>query len=222
MTKAIHPFRTNKHLVGFAQTFVANRVQFVRKDVGICLRPKKRSKHAYFPALMSCIGFLDLMSGLYAGKLRGHGLVELIDYFETFVNAGSIRYSRLELAVVYEAFRHKLAHLGHPYVVYNTATFGPSTKNLLGSPPSMRLAWTVDSTIAGRRPIEIEVERCVLRRTPTPWPVAYDHRVFVSIERLMEDGVNSALKRRGYLARLRNNRQVRERFAACMRVHYPP
>ena len=80
---------------------------------------------AYFPALMSCISFADLLSGLYAGKLEGHALKELRNYASKFLGA---EYTADRIDVLYECFRHKVAHLAQPYAVFDTQskpkTFG--------------------------------------------------------------------------------------------------
>ena len=65
---SIAHFKTDEELVSFARKFFANRVETFRKDIAICMRPKRR-QHAYFPALIICIAFADLLSALYAGKL---------------------------------------------------------------------------------------------------------------------------------------------------------
>jgi hypothetical protein len=66
MTMTIAPFITDKELIAFARTFLRDRVESFRKDVAICLAADQKRHHAYFPALITCIGFLDLLSGLHA------------------------------------------------------------------------------------------------------------------------------------------------------------
>jgi hypothetical protein len=79
----------------------------LNKDVGICLTANKQRSHAYVPALMTCISFLDLLSGLHAGKLKGQSVAELVAYAGRFMNAA--HYPKLELSVLYEMMRHKIA-----------------------------------------------------------------------------------------------------------------
>jgi hypothetical protein len=111
------PSKTDKDLTVFARTFFRERVASFRKDVAICLTADGNRHHAYFPGLITCIGFVDLLSGLHAGRLEGHGLQELKLYASRFLNATN--YSSLNLEVLYLAFRHKLAHLSFPYVVFD-------------------------------------------------------------------------------------------------------
>jgi hypothetical protein len=65
----ITPFKTDKELIAFARSFLRDRVKSFRKDIAICLTADQKRHHAYFPALITCIGFLDLLSGLHAGRL---------------------------------------------------------------------------------------------------------------------------------------------------------
>ncbi len=221
MAKSISPFTSNQQLEKFAEEFLTQRIKHLCKDVGICLRGNKEQIHAYFPALMSCISFLDLMSGLHAGKLRGQGLPELISYVKTFVDPRQTHYTSIRLAIVYEAFRHKLAHLGHPYVVYDTSTM-PSTLRSRFNVPQMRLTWTVCKRRRRYMPIEINPQINHLRKTLTPWKIGYDHRVFISIEHIKRDAIQSVTMSGGYLTNLRNNQTARDRFAKCMKEYYPP
>jgi hypothetical protein len=78
-------FKNDKELVAFARKFFANRVETFRKDIAVCLTPNERGQHAYFPALIICIAFAELLSGLYAGTLRDQKLVELQEYAKKFM-----------------------------------------------------------------------------------------------------------------------------------------
>jgi hypothetical protein len=82
----IAPFTTDGELISFARKFFRDRVGSFRKDVAICLTANRNRHHAYFPGLITCIGFIDLLSGLYAGRLEGHGLQELKGYASRFLN----------------------------------------------------------------------------------------------------------------------------------------
>jgi len=74
------PFKSDKELVKFAGAFFRNHVESFSKDLAICMPRDARGHHAYFPALITCIAFADLMSGLHAGTLRHQGLKELKRY----------------------------------------------------------------------------------------------------------------------------------------------
>ena len=74
------PFSTDTEVVKFARAFLGEPVERFRKDINVCLTRDKNNRHAYFPALITCISFADFLSGLYAGKLDGHALNELKNY----------------------------------------------------------------------------------------------------------------------------------------------
>lgn len=81
------PFSSDAEVVKFAKAFLREHLERFRKDIRICLTPDKNEAHAYFPALISCISFADLLSGLYAGTLDKQGLNELKNYAGKFMGA---------------------------------------------------------------------------------------------------------------------------------------
>jgi hypothetical protein len=213
---AIAPFASDKELILFAKSFFRDRVGSFRKDVAICLTADANRHHAYFPALITCIGFVDLLSGLHAGKLEGHSLGELKKYAARFMDGAN--YDSLRLEILYLAFRHKIAHLSVPYVVFDTAT-----RKEFKSQKRRRITWTVH---AGKRAVPIELADLptpvFLKKTLRPWPVSYDCRVIVSVRKFQIDIIRSIYGPAGYLECLRSNSIAREHFARCMKVLFPP
>ena len=215
----IQPFRSDQELLKFSRAFLRVLVQNFRKDISICLTADKARSHAYFPALMTCIAFMDFLSGLYAGKLEGHGLKELKSYAAKFMNRSN--YGSLQLETLYEMFRHKLAHLGYLPVVFDTAT---KPTKFVGQPPR-RITWIV---YASRRkhPIEIEdltAQRSVKKRKHYPsWGVSYNCIVRISVKHFQTDIIKSIYGHSGYLRALEAAPNIRHHFAACMRVYFPP
>lgn len=210
---SIAPFRTHQDVVAFAKTFVRNHNGRFRKDVKICLTANEERNHAYFPALMTCISYLDFLSGLYAGKVKGHGLNELTQYAHDFMDR--THYSAGNLEILYKCFRHKVAHLGHPYTVFD------STKNDIAGPKQL-ITWTV---YASDKVPPLEVEYCgrtKIKKATTPWDTYYDHRVRVRVRRLMIDAIKSTRGPNGYIRHVEQNTRAQDNFAACMRVIYPP
>lgn len=220
MTKArkpisnVRPFRTDKQIADFASWFLRDRAQGFRKDVDICLTANKKGDHAYLPALMTCFSFLDFLSGLYAGKVEGHGKKEFLIYCGTFLD--STKYAKSDLAILYEGFRHKLAHLSRPYTVFDT-----STKRSLPN-QTMRIAWTIN---AARCSKPLQLKKCdssqMLLRTQTPWPVSYDHRITISVRSFAIDSRKTLLGNNGYIQKLRSSDDLRRKFACCMSQFYP-
>jgi hypothetical protein len=206
------PFTSDAEVVKFARAFLDGHVERFSKDVAICLRPDANKSHAYFPALITCIAFADLLSGLYAGKLEGHGVKELKNYASKFMDPTTYDLDRLE--IVYEMFRHKVAHLAQPYVVFDTRT-----KRAFQHQPRRLVTWTVQAR--GSKPaIEIVtvMPRRQVLRSATPWPVHYDHRAFVRIGSLAGD-IRKSVPR--YLRHLKTDKAARDRFKDCMKHFFP-
>lgn len=212
------PFQTDKQIVTFANRFLRDRARGFKKDIDICLTGKKiqgeRQTHAYMPALLLCFSFFDLLSGLYTGNIKGHRIREFQRYMHDFMPPN--RYNVQELEILYVGFRHKIAHLSHPYLVLDTA----KEKNISGA--SKRVAWKI---YASRRKAPLElVQRPTAKNIsshPTPWPVPYDHVLEVSIPMLAVDARKSLDGTNGYIAKLRADRQLRKNFVDCMKVFHP-
>jgi hypothetical protein len=203
----------------FAKSFLTHRINGHRKDVAICMCGYRmphdgRLTHAYFPALMITIGFADLLAGLHAGRIENHGRTDLQRYFDDFMDRS--RYSKDAIDVLYEGFRHKVAHLGHPYAIFDTRT-KPKV-----FPLQKRYAWTVYASV---RPkplclIDYATPRKV-GKSPVPWPMSYDARIQVSVRSLSKDLVTSVFKPMGYFSRLKSDSQSLARFMDCMEDFYP-
>jgi hypothetical protein len=213
---SIHPFTSDASLAKFAKEFFPDRVGSFRKDVKICLTANAKHEHAYFPALFTCIGFVDFLSGLHAGKMEGHSLAELKAYATRFMNIR--HYSALELTILYECFRHKMAHLAYPYLVFDTVT----KMRAFAGHQRRRITWTV---YASKRNPPIEVidysTSQAITRSVRPWPVSYDCRVKISVASFQSDIIKSIYGPSGYLHHLEIDPSARERFARCMVHIYP-
>jgi hypothetical protein len=213
----IAPFTSDRKLISFARSFFHDRVRSFRKDVAICLtRRGRRRDYAEFPALITCIGFLDLLSGLYAGKIEGHGLGDLKRYAARFMDVAN--YDPLRLEILYLAFRHKIAHLSFPYVVFDTAT---KRKEYTGQ-KQRRVTWTV---YPSKRTIPIELDDLTtpkyLTKSVTPWDMSYDCRALISVRKIQIDIIRSIYGPKGYLGYIQSDLIGRESFAKCMKVLFP-
>ena len=208
----IMPFSSDAEVVSFAKAFLRDHAERFRKDIKICLTRDAKQSHAYFPALITCIAFADFLSGLYAGKLDGHGLAELKTYASKFMSAADYTSDRLD--ILYECFRHKVAHLAQPYVVFDT-----HSKAKFKSQGRRLIAWTV---LASRRKPSIKITTVnpakEIIKAVTPWSVRYDHRVFVSIRRFASDIEQSIPK---YLRHLKSEKAARDQFKRCMAIYFP-
>lgn len=205
--------------LAFAQEFLRHRIRGHRKDVAICLRGHQTPRdnkltHAYFPALMITIGFADLLAGLHAGTIENHGRRDLQRYFDHFMDR--LLYPEDAIDVLYEGFRHKIAHLGHPYAVFDTKS-KPKV-----FPSRKRYAWTVYAS-ARPRPLALIDYGAPqqAQKHPLPWPVSFDARIQVSVRSLSKDLAASVFKHKGYFRRLQSDPVSLARFMACMEEFYP-
>jgi hypothetical protein len=124
-------------------------------------------------------------------------------------------YDPLHLEVLYIAFRHKLAHLSIPYVVFDTALKMANRKR-------RRITWTVH---ASKRSAPIELVDYdpprFIEKALRPWDVSYDCRVHISVRSFQIDITNSIYGPAGYLRHLQSDLAAQENFAKCMKVLFP-
>ena len=198
----------------YAKEFVERRITTFRKDLSICLRADEKGQHAYMPGLMTCISLLELLSGLFIGKLRGIGLRGILHYSNQFMDSNT--YTDERISILYEMFRHKIAHLTQPYGIFDTHSVAQN--HILRRYPQRRITWQVNAS--NRHPaVDIQPRQGTLRNDP-PWPVNYTHRCVISLHRLKIDVPRSATGISGYLAHLKTNMQVQANFAKCMAQFY--
>jgi hypothetical protein len=210
---SVAPFSSEMELIDYAKWFLHDRANSFRKDIEICMTANSSRHHAYFPALITCIAFLDLLSGLYAGKIDGHGSEELKNYIKRFMNVAD--YAHIDL--LYQLFRHKIAHIAYPYPVFDTTT----KPKIFAGQKQRRVTWTVCASRRDPRPIQLIDYTGVQApiKTRTPWPVPYDSRIIISIRRLKVDITKSIDE---YLHCLKSEPVRRIHFAKCMKVYFPP
>jgi len=127
-------------------------------------------------------------------------------------------YSSDRLAVLYEAFRHKIAHVTQPYGVFDTHSVRSNTHPLKNEPQRL-VTWRVNATNR-HPPIDIVSENGSLTISP-PWPVSYSHRCIVSIYRLKVDIPRSALKAGGYLETVEVDLSAQQNFCKCILEFFP-
>jgi hypothetical protein len=214
-----------------ANKFVHGRAEQLEKDMAICLRqtcqmnrrkdkPFLEKRVASFPSLMCCISFLELFSGLYAGRLKGIGLKGIKSYAKKFLKDSV--YKDDELAILYEAFRHKVAHVTQPYGVFDTETAGWDSG--LRERERRRITWEVIDTEPELPAIIIKEETGKKEKGDqgSVWEVPWDHLCTIGIHNLFGDIVASATGRKGYLQHLHEDPSARKKFANCIVQFFPP
>jgi len=197
-------------MAAFASRFVDGRLAGLKKDIDICLTPIKAAAggttHAYFPALAACCSTLEYLTALHRGNVRGLGWRQLAEWAHEYMPQPD--YDDDVVRILFEAFRHSVAHRGIPSGVWIDQNSGPGR--------GRRLTWKVFAD--SKHPAcEVREERGQLVRDP-PWPCSYTHRVHIHLRGLWVD-IRGAAKR--YSGELLTDVQLQDRFVACMRQLYP-
>ncbi len=195
----------------FAGRFIKGRLIGFEKDMQICLTPVKSKTgsgitHAYFPALAACCGILEYLAALYRGNIRGVGWPQVADWAQNFLPQPD--YDRDTIRILFETFRHPVAHRGIASGVWLDRNNGAGR--------GRRLTWKV-SADAKRPACEVVEEKGQLKRDP-PWPCPYTHRVHIHLRGMWIDIRNAAIL---YSKKLTINQQLQTNFEACMRQLYP-
>jgi hypothetical protein len=204
---------TDEEWASFARKFFDNRLETFRKDIAICLTPNKDKQHAYFPALITCIAFAELLSGLFAGRLHNQKLPELVQYAKEFMVTEYASDPR-RLQFLYVCLRHKVAHLAYPYTVFDIHS---KPKTILHSQPRRFVTWAIHEFQQSPAIKITDYETPQPVNTPTPWAVSYDCLIEVGVPSLANDIVSSIER---YLQHLQTDQVTCKRFAKCMEDYF--
>lgn len=217
--KGAQPYTTPEEKLAFAILFLRHRAMDFKKNLDICLtaRPTIRGSqdHAYMPGLLITVAFIDLLSGLYAGDVENHDQTHFLDYTRRFFPTG--RYTEHELRVLYVGFRHKIAHLNHPYFILDTSR----ERGRISKGPHQRITFAIYAA-PRRKPIEIRPDAFNPRKNlqPTPGPTYFDHRVHISIKSLARDARNTLRGPNSYVAALRSSSELQKKIERCLDKFY--
>lgn len=200
--------------VEFARKFVRGRLAGFQKDIQICLTGIPSSvrpglTHAYFPALASSCATLEYLAGLYLGKAGHHGLgqQDVAKYATRFLPQDT--YAPEAIRVLFEAFRHAVAHRGIASGVWTDEHNHPDKKG-------RRLTWKVYALEDGLS-LEVLPDKGELKNDP-PWRCRYTHRVHIRLQRLAQD-IGASSER--YIDALVADRELQDKFMRCMERLYP-
>jgi hypothetical protein len=211
-------FDSPLEIVTFAHAFLKQRVAGFTKDISVCLTPNRDGLHAWLPGLMACISFLDLLTGLYVGRLdtrKRDSLADLQTFAAKFLYPK--RYPPEKIAIFYRAFRHKIAHLGHPHSVFDT----DPKRSAIGATPRRLIAWEVTDEPQKQAITITQFKPRRVKSDPTPWPVYYSERMRVSVRSLADDALHAVYNPNGYLSELANSSDLQQKFKDCMGEFYP-
>lgn len=194
----------------FAREFLRARAEGFEKDMRICLtgtasETRLGLTHAYFPALATCCGMLEYLSGLYVGRVDGLGRREIAAYAGKYLPQPD--YDGEVIRVLFDAFRNAVAHRGIASGVWVDRHHAMRGR---------RLTWKV---LADAKPPALEVVPSQGEiRYDSPWPCPYTHRVHIRLGRLWRD-IRFSLD--GYLADVSSSANLQRKFMSCMRQLYP-
>jgi len=201
----------NGDIAAFAVAFVGTRFAGFEKDINICLTAVPRAKgtgktYAYFPALAACTSTLEYVTALARGNTRGIGWSQVADFAATYMRQPD--FNRDIVRVLFEAFRHPVAHRGIASGVWVDANDGPNQ--------GRRVVWRI-SAAASRPACQILPESGVVKRD-SPWPCAFSHRVHIHLRALASDIREAADL---YTKRIPGDLTLQRQFERCMRQLYP-
>lgn len=197
----------------FAEPYLRDRIKGFDKDMNICLTgiPRDDSPkltHAYFPALMSCCGMLDLLGSLYQGNAKNSELQWVFDYCDQYMPQPD--YSADNIILLYEVLRHPTAHM---------STGAGIRKPRYGSYKEQRVTWKIYED-DDRPAIRLEPDSDVLDEQ-SPWDSPHDYRLHIHLKRLQCDIGASVLSKSGYLHELVHRKALMRNFERCMQHIYP-
>lgn len=195
----------------FAERFIRSRIAGFEKDMRICLTPVKASgrsgmTHAYFPALGTCCATLEYLAGLYRGNLRRISAQHIADWAQRFLRQPD--YDRDTIRILFDAFRHPVAHRGIASGVWIDQRPGPTHGH--------RLTWKVLAN-AQRPACRVLADPGHLQRDP-PWQCRYTHRVHIHLKGLVVDIRRGAIR---YARVIATDPYLQRNFMTCMEQLYP-
>ena len=192
----------------YALAYVRSRLQGFEKDVEICLTPapgqERTPTHAYFPAFATCSAFLEHLTALYRGKVKGLGASDVAAFAQRFMRQPD--YDAEIIRVLFDAFRNPVAHLGIANGVWIDRA----------SHPTRRLTWKLLAT-AHFPPCELVPEEGNLVKAP-PWPCPHTHRVVIRLKRFALDLRSAATE---YAKTVSSDEAMQAAFFKAMRKVYP-
>jgi hypothetical protein len=196
----------------FAPRFIRARMSGFEKDMRICLTATENRgassgiTHAYLPALAACFGMLEYLTALYRGNTNRIGWQQIAEFAERYLPQPD--FDREGMRVLFEVFRHPIAHRGIASGVWVDRNHGPNV--------GRRVTWKV-SADAKRPACEVIQDPGRLVFDP-PWPCGYTHRGHVHLRSLLVD-IRKAASR--YRREISEDQQLQRNFEACMRQLYP-
>ena len=185
-------FKTVKVRLEFAQQFLAERIESLKKDVLTCIK-----NTCPFPGLLYCFSTIDLLGSLYGGDATGVATTRKANKFMIEV----MRYPKYETNILQNQFRHKLVHLAQPQAL------------ILDNKNNRMIGWILDNVYHVKHLIVEKLQSKQPVITLTPFKMEADRVFIVSLEKLLNDIVKSIyVFPDGYIERLRGTANLQEKF----------
>ncbi len=209
---------SESEILAFAKWFCEERIETFRKDMRICMTADEQGRHAYMPALMGCASFIELFSGLCAGKVSSVGINNILRFTSRYLD--TTEFSEERICIFFEMFRHKVAHVTRPYSVFDSHDVRQNSP--LMRYPRRRLTWRI--TASYQKPsIQIIAKVGNIKRARRPeWKsAAYTHICKVNLKRMIQQLKEAITDQNGYLNSISIESDIRRKFVKCMDSFYP-
>ena len=199
-----------------AQGFICDRTAGFRKDIAICLQGIKRQyhdngalTHAYFPALMTCLSYWEFLAGVKAGNIKASGApaIKQVKKFRCDYMDATLYHDRM-IDILWEGFRNKMAHLAHPYFIFDTQD--------KVSGPRQRISWRVSEKVDDPH-LWLEPKSYTLQSAPAAYNATYDHLLHISLPQLKEHLMAAAT---AFAADLGSGKEPIDQFDRALRTMY--
>lgn len=197
----------------YAERFLKGRLKGFKKDIEICTKGymisgKKSKTHAYMPALITCISYLEYMATLFTGNIQKLTAQSKVNqYSRKFLDQNI--YSKEDIRILYKVFRNPIAHRGIPSGVI--IDHKDNEKR--------RITWKI-YVRPEKSAISIQKKKGILQRDP-PWDVPFNYRGIISIGRLWRDLIESVEGESGFIDCLKKDNIRLNNFFKIMKKLYP-
>lgn len=198
----------------YADAYLTERLWQLRNDITTCLAGRRTSdgkgfEHAYFPALSTCCGMLELFANLHGGDSKNQRKrYDRLEDYSDFLPGNC--YSRDNLEVLYKALRNPIAHHGVAAGLFEETSKASRRR---------RITWML--TANARRPaLELIKKTGVLEKDP-PENRTYTHRLCVRLGRFWRDIYDSVDMPKGYREAVMSDPVVLAKFHRCIDQIFP-
>lgn len=196
----------HRDLASFATDHIQKRMAGFTKDIRICLKLTRhpaggKPTAAYSPALATCCATLEYLTGMFTGRRNGPNVDFIVKYAKRYLPQPD--YSRDILEILFDLFRHAVAHRG---IVSGVMVHERSGR---------RIAWRL-STGASKPAIQVVADPGQDPRAP--WPCSFTHRAHIHLDQLGKDIAQSGAS---YAADVASSDRLLQNFAKYMEVVFP-